>query len=583
MATMPSVRPRDAAPSVPHNRWDLLSPPELGTWRPTATITVVIPYYERPLDLARTLEALACQTYPAELTEVVVADDGSEPALQPPVGEHPFRLRVVRQDRQGFGAARARNLGAAVATGSILLFLDVDMLPEPECLEAHARWHHVCDHVVTLGPRRHVDAHDLSPVRLRAAMREGSLAELFADRPSTAPAWIDGHLARTDQLRSAHDDLFRVVTSGNLGVNATLFHRCGGFDGSFGQWGGEDTELGFRLFVGGALLVPEQRARCWHQGEGHEPTPEELRSLDEQRARLSHLIAHRGFRSLAPGRSYLVPRVAVEVRASTGTGRGDVVRTVESVLASDLHDLVVVLDLADDHADRVWLRRQFAPDPRVVSGPEALGGVAPFQVELPAGAVLDPGTLSQLVDRLSDPGDPLGVLRLTVPRRRPREVHATAWSARAQARAALAGCDDPTSQVVVAGELFGERWVSGYDVGLTWGADPAAGAAVVDAAPPRDAAGMRGDANELWQLLARLDEPQRRQLFGAARTVLGQLSPRQLALLLHLGRWGVVVLSALAGFRHVRGPRSLVLASGRLVRAVLPSAVKRGLRRRLPR
>jgi glycosyltransferase involved in cell wall biosynthesis len=574
-----SVRPLDAAPAVPHNRWDLLAPPDLGAWEPRMRVSVVIPYYERPRELARTLAALEAQTYPRELIEVIVADDGSEPALDLAGDQPTLDVRVVRQERRGFGAARARNLGASVATGTVLVFLDVDMLPEPDHLEAHARWHHICDHAVTLGPRRHVEVDDLTPNHIGEAARQGSLAALFADRPSVSPSWIEGHLERTDHLRGAHDDLFRVVTSGNVGVSAATFLRCGGFDASFGQWGGEDTELGYRLFVGGAVLVHEEGARCWHQGEGHEPSPEELRSLDEQRARLAHLIAHRGFRSVRRGRSYLVPRVAVEVAVPAGTGRATAVGTVEAVLASDLHDLVVQLQLDADHQDAEWLRRQFAADPRVLLPGEDLGGTPPVRLELPAGAVLEAGTLDRLVERLSDPDDPLGVLRLTVPRRRPREVHATAWLTRAQARMAASGITDPTSQLVAAGELFGERWVSGYDVGLTWASDPHSVEAVADAAPSRPAGDVHADANQLWQLVSRLDDRQRRQLLGAARSVLGQLSPPQLAFLLRVARWCLAVLSALAAFRRVRGPRSLWRASIGLVRALVPDVVRRPFRR----
>ena len=64
---------------------------------------------------------------------------------------------VVSQERRGFGLARARNTGAAAANGEILLFLDCDMVPEPQWIEAHARWHHVVDDATTLGFRCHVD------------------------------------------------------------------------------------------------------------------------------------------------------------------------------------------------------------------------------------------------------------------------------------------------------------------------------------------------------------------------------------------------------------------------------------------
>ena len=63
----------------------------------------------------------------------------------------------------GFGLARARNMGADDATGEVLVFLDCDMVPEPQLVEAHARWHHVHERALTLGFRRHVDFDGITP------------------------------------------------------------------------------------------------------------------------------------------------------------------------------------------------------------------------------------------------------------------------------------------------------------------------------------------------------------------------------------------------------------------------------------
>ena len=144
-------------PDVVHgNDWRTLDPGEIGSWRPTQRVTVVVPCYNGQEPLALTFAALANQTYPMDLLEVVIADDGSDPPIVVPPGA-PFEARVVAQERAGFGLARARNTGAAAATGSILVFLDCDMVPEPTQVEAHARWHHLDDRILTLGFRQHAD------------------------------------------------------------------------------------------------------------------------------------------------------------------------------------------------------------------------------------------------------------------------------------------------------------------------------------------------------------------------------------------------------------------------------------------
>ncbi len=49
----------------------------VSSWKPTLRISVVIPLYNRRTMLGRTLAMLTHQTYPLDLIEVVIADDGS--------------------------------------------------------------------------------------------------------------------------------------------------------------------------------------------------------------------------------------------------------------------------------------------------------------------------------------------------------------------------------------------------------------------------------------------------------------------------------------------------------------------------
>jgi hypothetical protein len=130
---------------------------------PHLTVAVVIPVYNRVELLRRTLAGLMVQRgYPAHLISVVVADDGSEEAaaLALAVEEAAERLRIttVRQEREGYGAGRARNLGAAGARADVLLFVDADCLPDPELVAGHMAWHHRADNLVVVGSRQHVDS-----------------------------------------------------------------------------------------------------------------------------------------------------------------------------------------------------------------------------------------------------------------------------------------------------------------------------------------------------------------------------------------------------------------------------------------
>ncbi len=399
-ATKPqATKPQAAEPPparVRGNDWTTLAVPPPADWTPERSVTVVVPYYQAPEALALTLAALEGQTYPRDLFEVVVVDDGSDPPLAP-VCDSPLAVRVVHQPDRGFGLARARNTGARAAEGEILAFLDCDMMPEAGWLAAHARWHHAASDVLSIGFRAHVEAVDLDPAAVRS--RPGSLADLFEGRPVERPEWIDFHMARTADLTAWSEDLFRVVTGGNFGISRRFYDLVGGFDETFTQWGAEDIEFGFRAFTRGGVLVPVRDAFCWHQGPGAAPSPAEQSSLDLQHAKIAHLIAHSGFRRDRAGRSFAVPQYVVSVRPGPLEA---VFQTTEQVLASGIHDLVVWVEAAPGADrpgppgpdgltvdEREWLHRQFGPDPRVRFGPA--GGAldcfpyASFHVAVPAG------------------------------------------------------------------------------------------------------------------------------------------------------------------------------------------------------
>ena len=381
------------------NNWRELAVAAADQFVPELPVTVVVTYYEAPEALELTLAALEGQTYPRELFEVVIVDDGSRTSLVAPTAS-PLDVRVLHQEDRGFGLARARNTGARAANSEILVFLDCDMMPEAGWLAEHARWHHASNDALTLGFRAHVEVDGIDAVTVRT--RTGSLTDLFADRPSDRPEWIEYHMTRTRELTSDDDDLFRVVTGGNLGISRSFFESVGGYDETFTQWGAEDTEFGYRAYTMGGLLVPARDALCWHQGTGAAPSEIESVSLELQRAKISQLIAHHGFRRTGSGRSFTVPQYVVTVQTGDPDAQMD---TAEQVLANGIHDLVVwMAEPSDPEAKqgpgREMVRRLLGGDPRVRFGPpdgaSAAIPAASFHISIPAGSTVKSNTVSRL-------------------------------------------------------------------------------------------------------------------------------------------------------------------------------------------
>lgn len=88
-------------------------------------LSIVIPVYNAAKDLRPCLDSVLGQTL--DDFEVICIDDGSTDSSPEILGEYAAkdgRLKVVRQDNAGQGAARNRGLG--MATGEYVYFLDAD-------------------------------------------------------------------------------------------------------------------------------------------------------------------------------------------------------------------------------------------------------------------------------------------------------------------------------------------------------------------------------------------------------------------------------------------------------------------------
>ena len=97
--------------------------------------SVIIPTFNRIDLLKETIASINRQAY--QSYEVIVVDDGSTDGTIAWLAENEPSIPIVRQDRQGPGAAR--NAGARIARGAYLAFLDSDDLWLPWTLQAYDR------------------------------------------------------------------------------------------------------------------------------------------------------------------------------------------------------------------------------------------------------------------------------------------------------------------------------------------------------------------------------------------------------------------------------------------------------------
>jgi GT2 family glycosyltransferase len=500
--TGPTARGPDRTPRVRGNDWSILGDPPAD---PTLHVTVVMPAYQSHETLDVALAGLAGQTYPSNLLELVVVDDGSSPPLRLPE-IRPEHTRLVRAQEDGWGRAHACHTGALVAEGDVIHWLDADMVAFPDEVAAHARWQQTADYVVTIGYKRFVEPTPLNPAQIRAAT--SSMASMFATWERHD--WVEDLIDGSDALRAGDHTSFRAFVGASGAVRRDFYLAAGGMDTMLRL--GEDSELGYRLAQAGAVFVPVQDAISWHLGASTAQRDAEAVKRYNAPFVTDRMPLPR-YRRHAPHRSWSVPLVDVVLNvADTSYEQGRA--SADALLASTVADLRVTLvapwelvasdhrpPLADPRLDLRLIREHIRGEPRVrlLDKPPDSVFPAAFRIELDPRFAVRPGAVKAIIDHADKRR--LGLLRLDVDGVSVgRLVRTAAWS-RAR-RVAVAGEDIDA----VLGDVWGsdvldlstESWVVDQRAGDR-GAVKALARAADDADVWREEASRQRDEAVRWK------------------------------------------------------------------------------------
>ena len=223
-------------------------------------ISIVVPTRNRAQRLRALLASLAEQAGPA--FEVIVIDNASEDETLAVVAEADAapgaHVRAIHLP-QPLGPAVARNRGWRAAQGSLVVFTDDDVVARPGWLAAIAAAHERDPEAVIQG-RTEPDPREIA-----------GLAAFSRSQVATGPGpWFQ---------------------TCNIAYPKALLERLGGFDESFWEAAGEDTDLGWRAVESGARVVYEPAALNWHAV--HEPGAWQLiRSTQKWRLAVRNVAQH---------------------------------------------------------------------------------------------------------------------------------------------------------------------------------------------------------------------------------------------------------------------------------------------------
>jgi glycosyltransferase involved in cell wall biosynthesis len=208
--------------------------------------SVVVPTYNRLGRLRNVITALEQQAYPSDAYEVIVISDGSTDGTDAYLEALRSTMRLRWFPQANRGPAAARNAGIRKAGGEFIVFIDDDVVPEPQLLGEHARSHHEAAHdVVVLGPMLTPEGFEMAPwVRWEQEMLMKQYGALLkGEWPATA----------------------RQFYTGNASLRRSHVLDAGGFDEGFRR--GEDVELAYRLANKGLDFVFNIHAAGMHFAE----------------------------------------------------------------------------------------------------------------------------------------------------------------------------------------------------------------------------------------------------------------------------------------------------------------------------
>jgi len=214
-------------------------------------VTAIIPVYNHSHLLKKTLLALSYQSYQPD--ELVISDDGSSEdilsLLQEFLPKFQMKIKYVRQEKNGYRAARCRNNGARVATGECFIFIDQDVILTPNFTQKFIKRIKKNRFCVSYAVRLTGQQTEMID---EAMIKSGDYSSLLTQNQISKLVKQHRKERLYSFLRQLH---LRAIGPKFRGGTAVVFKadflKVNGYDEKFQGWGNEDDNLGRRLYKAG--------------------------------------------------------------------------------------------------------------------------------------------------------------------------------------------------------------------------------------------------------------------------------------------------------------------------------------------
>ncbi len=209
-------------------------------------VSIVIPTYNRIDQLKKLINGLEHQSYPKDQFEVIIVSDGGSDGTDEYLSSYSGSLILRPISQSNAGAAVARNTGALNAGGDIILFIDDDVLPDPDLVRTHVSSHQEAGFTdMVLGPMLTPTDWQLSPW---VAWEQTMLERQY---------WC---MNRGIYLPTA-----RQFYTGNASIKREFFFLNKCFDPQFRR--AEDVEFAYRAVKNGGRFIFNSEAKGYHYAQ----------------------------------------------------------------------------------------------------------------------------------------------------------------------------------------------------------------------------------------------------------------------------------------------------------------------------
>jgi len=209
-------------------------------------IDIIVPCYNVERAINRTLKSLIAQNYPKDQYHCYFINDASTDKTASILNSYSDCSEItILTNARNKGRAVTRNVGIRQSNAEFICFLDGDMEVQPDWLQSLLNYFISPNIVAVMGD-------NVMPLDIE---------------PTIFEKYYFSRLRGARQLKDGDFVPRRLMLFGNVMMRKNIFTDVGEYDESFLHYGGEDTDLAFRIankFPKGFRISNQSTSRHYH-------------------------------------------------------------------------------------------------------------------------------------------------------------------------------------------------------------------------------------------------------------------------------------------------------------------------------